>query len=323
MGAKAIKTCAVIGAGAAGLTTARLLQARGVAVTVFDKGRQAGGRLATRHTAHGSFDHGVQYLAAEGASLRQSLHTPCNQGHAATWVVSTMEDRLMPIRRPFIGVPTNNQIAQCWATGLTVLQQQRVESICLEAEAWQLRIAGQQQPLAFDAVVVTVPQPQLQPLLPHVTLPSVLDRIDYHPCWTLLWVPVATELPDLLPFSPPGHDRIGWIAREDSKPGRSGPPRYVVHATAQWSQQMLERSPEAAAAALQTAAAALLGIAPQAHFAMAHRWRFARVRQSIETPQLMLAPGLHYASDGCLGDSVEYAMTSGAAAATALLASTS
>ena len=68
------------------------------------------------------------------------------------------------------------------------------------------------------------------------------------------------------------------------------------------------------------AAAALLGIAPQAHYAVAHRWRFARVRQNIETPQVRLAPGVHYASDGCLGDGIEYAMTSGAAAAMALLA---
>ena len=320
MSAAAIKTCAVIGAGAAGLTAARMLQARGVTVTVFDKARQAGGRLATRHTAHGSFDHGVQYLAAEGASLRQSLHAPCSQGHAASWVISTVEDRLAVIRSSIVGVPTNNQIAQCWATGIAVLQEQRVESIHREAASWQLRIVGRAQSLVFDAVVVTVPQPQLQALLPDFVLPPLLDDIAYNPCWTLLWVPVCTELPELLPFSPAGHERIGWIAREDSKPGRSGPARYVVHATAQWSQWMLEQAPETAATALQAAAAELLGIDPQAHYAVAHRWRFARVRQSIETPQVSLAPGLHYASDGCLGDGVEYAMTSGASAATALLA---
>ena len=318
-----MKTCAVIGAGVAGLTAARMLQARGIAVTVFDKGRKPGGRLATRHTAHGSFDHGVQHLAAEGASLRQSLHAPCNQGHTATWVVSNIEDRLNPVRQTFIGVPTNNQIAECWARGLTLLQEQRVESIHRTVSGWQLRIAGQPQPRAFDAVVVTVPQPQLQPLLPELPLPPLLDRIRYTPCWTLLWVPTAGELPGLLPYSPSGHDSIAWIAREDSKPGRSGPARYVVHATAAWSLKMLEHSPEAVATALQTAAAAVLGIAPHAHFALAHRWRFARVHQSIGTPQVMLAPGLHYASDGCLGDSVEEAMTSGAAAAVALLAASS
>ena len=321
MGAEAIKTVAVVGAGAAGLAAARMLQARGVAVTVFDKGRKPGGRLATRHTAHGSFDHGVQHLAAEGASLRQSLHAPCSQGHAATRLVSGMEGSQHPPRQTFIGVPTNNQIAQCWATGLKLLQAQRVESIHREAAGWQLRLEGQAPPQSFDAVVITVPQPQLQPLLPALPLPPLLDRIRYNPCWTLLWVPTATALPDLLPFSPAGHEYIGWIAREDAKPGRSGPPRYVVHASAAWSLSMLEQPPETVAAALQTAAAALLGIEPGAHFSAAHRWRFARVSQSIGVPQVMLAPGLHYASDGCLGDSVEDAMTSGAAAATALLAS--
>ncbi|MES2885537.1 MAG: FAD-dependent oxidoreductase [Pseudomonadota bacterium] len=315
-----IKTCAVVGAGAAGLTAARMLQARGVAVTVFDKGRKPGGRLATKSTAHGTFDHGVQYLAAEGASLRQSLLAPCSQGHAGTWAVSSTDDPLILVRYPLVGVPSNNQIAQCWATGLSVLPEHHVESIRRAAATWQLRLAGQEQWRDFDAVVVTVPQPQLQSLLPELALPESLHRIEYAPCWTLMWVPVETDLPELLPFSPAGHECIGWVAREDSKPGRSGPARYVVHATATWSQRHLEQPAESAAAALQTATAALLGISPQAHFTAAHRWRFARVRQSLQLPQLQLAPGLHYASDGCLGDSVEYAMTSGAAATRALLA---
>ena len=56
---------AVIGGGITGLTCARALADAGHAVTVFDKGRGVGGRLATRRTDDGlRFDHGAQVLPA-------------------------------------------------------------------------------------------------------------------------------------------------------------------------------------------------------------------------------------------------------------------
>ncbi|WP_431268910.1 FAD-dependent oxidoreductase [Dankookia sp. P2] len=44
---------AVIGAGLAGLSCARALLARGATIRLFDKGRGAGGRLATRRAEAG------------------------------------------------------------------------------------------------------------------------------------------------------------------------------------------------------------------------------------------------------------------------------
>lgn len=68
---------AIIGAGLAGISAARALMAQGHAVTIFDKGRGPGGRLATRRIeAEGrklQFDHGAQYLRAEGADFAAAL----------------------------------------------------------------------------------------------------------------------------------------------------------------------------------------------------------------------------------------------------------
>lgn len=56
----------IVGAGIAGLSCAEMLGAAGHVVTVFDKGRGAGGRMATRGvpTPFGdvTFDHGAQYF---------------------------------------------------------------------------------------------------------------------------------------------------------------------------------------------------------------------------------------------------------------------
>ena len=56
-------TVAVVGAGSSGLTCARTLADHGLPVTVFEKSRGVGGRMAMRCNDSGAvFDHGAQYF---------------------------------------------------------------------------------------------------------------------------------------------------------------------------------------------------------------------------------------------------------------------
>ena len=57
-----MKHFAIIGAGMAGISAARTLVQAGHRVSVFEKSRGAGGRMATRETPFGNFDHGAQYF---------------------------------------------------------------------------------------------------------------------------------------------------------------------------------------------------------------------------------------------------------------------
>ena len=58
---------AIIGAGLAGLTAARVLSRAGRGVRVFDKSRGTGGRLATRRGDHGTFNHGAPVAQGDAA----------------------------------------------------------------------------------------------------------------------------------------------------------------------------------------------------------------------------------------------------------------
>ena len=61
----AVPKVAVVGAGRSGLICARTLQDHGFDVTVFEKSKEPGGRMATRLVDPGlSFDHGAQYFTA-------------------------------------------------------------------------------------------------------------------------------------------------------------------------------------------------------------------------------------------------------------------
>jgi len=66
---------AVIGAGMAGVACARTLVQAGHRVTVFEKSRGAGGRMATRETEFGTFDHGTQYFTVRNPLFARALET--------------------------------------------------------------------------------------------------------------------------------------------------------------------------------------------------------------------------------------------------------
>ena len=71
---------AVIGSGMAGLTAARILEAAGAIVTVFDKSKGTGGRLSSRSFEGGWIDHGAPYFSSEQTGFSEFL-----RGHTS-WV---------------------------------------------------------------------------------------------------------------------------------------------------------------------------------------------------------------------------------------------
>lgn len=87
-----LRRVAVVGAGMAGLACAAALHAAGLNVTVFDKGRRAGGRMATRRVdgmalgVHGiSFDHGASNANAHDPEFAAVLAKMEASGDAAPW----------------------------------------------------------------------------------------------------------------------------------------------------------------------------------------------------------------------------------------------
>ena len=66
---------AIIGAGIAGITAARTLVQAGHHVHVFEKSRGAGGRMSTRDSNVGTFDHGAQYFTVRDPRFEAALAT--------------------------------------------------------------------------------------------------------------------------------------------------------------------------------------------------------------------------------------------------------
>lgn len=313
-----VRSVAIVGAGLAGLACAKSLAAHGVAARLFDKGRAAGGRMATRRVEAAGrtleFDHGAQYLTARHQLFRAALEAS--------------ETRPWPDEARRVGVPRMSAIPRALALGLELATSREVTAIEGEPGAWRLRHvgggrgapaeSGAAEDGPFDAVVLAIPAPQAGALLarPAPHLKRVVDMVRMAPCWTLM-VAFAERLalPDTLrPVGGP----IGWAARDSSKPGRNQANEcWVVQAAAEWSREHLEMAPAEAQAALLAAFAALAGGSlPEPIYAAAHRWRYALVETPLGAPCLWdPARGLGACGDWCIAGRAEAAVDSGAAMA--------
>lgn len=309
-----MKPWAVVGAGAAGLAGARRLREAGVAVQVYDKGHHPGGRLASRERPEGLYDHGASQLPTPGTAplLAQAVAAGQLQG----W------DSGRPHQPPvWIASISLRALAASWAEGLPIRLGCRVLELRAVDHGWRLRLDGEEW-AEHPAVLLTIPAPQLPALLPALPLPGPIRAIEYSPCWTLL-SPVrdGRTAPASWAWEQPADGVFDWLSREDLKPGRGGAPRLLAQAGARWSRSRLDAAPDELVAGLCAAAGRASGLSLCPEQAQMHRWLYARCLRPLGTAQTRLAPGLHYASDGCLGGGVEDALHSGIAGAEALLES--
>ena len=317
---------AIIGAGLAGISAARALIARGHTVTIFDKGRGPGGRLATRRIeAEGrklQFDHGAQYLRAESADFAAALA----EGGTAPW----------PDAARRVGVPSMSAVPRALLGEIPCIGSRHVGEITGSPGAWMLRHwdarlvrpgkplpdAAPEEAGPFAAVLLTMPATQARAVLGQNAprLHEALVAIRYAPCWTVM---AAFNAPLALPetLRPEAH-AIGWAARDSAKPGRdAGQENWVIQAGPAWTRAHLELPAEdIAQPLLATLASFSAAPLPVPFMALAHRWRYSLLEAPLGEPCLWDgAARIGYASDGCIGGRAEAAWQSGAALAAKVL----
>jgi renalase len=325
---------AVIGAGMAGIACARTLMQAGHEVTVFEKSRGAGGRMATRRTEFGGFDHGTQYFTVRDARFERALKTA--QTRVTPWQVNTVRimdeaGRVVASAEPdaqprWVARPGMNALVRHWAEPLPALHLQtlvtRMEADRLSPGRWQLQTDGpgaeSQVHAGFDAVMLALPSTQTAALLrASQKLPAVqkqLARVEVAPCWTLMlaFPQAAGPLGPAWHAARSTHHRIAWLAREGSKPGREAIERWTVQASPQWSERHLEDDDERVKAKLLRAFTEVTGIRAEPGHAQVHRWRYAQTLKALGQSHLWLPEaGIGLCGDWCLGRRVEDAFVSG------------
>jgi predicted NAD/FAD-dependent oxidoreductase len=306
----------VIGAGMAGLACATQLARSGASVTVLDKGRGPGGRMAARRVEIAgetvSFDHGAQYFTVRDPAFRAVVAEWEAAGVAARWPAAGEE--------AWVGVPGMNAPVRAMASALDVRWGVRAEQLAREGEGW--RIAAGEQSFAAAQVMVAVPAEQAAVLLAEVApdLAALAAGVQSAPCWAAM-AGFAAPLPFAADTFRSVTGPISWAARNSAKPGRAGAEAWVIHASAQRSRELLDRPKDEVAQTLLGDFFGAAGCAPVAPVHRdAHRWLYA-LPQALtgESARFDAARGIGIAGDWLHGARVESAFLSGRALAALVL----
>lgn len=314
---------AIIGAGMAGLAAGRTLTDHGLRVTLFDKARGPGGRMATRRHDPYAFDHGAQYFTARDERFQRYVNAWIDGGLVAPWLgrIGVAENGTCHAKegtlQRYVGVPRMSVLTRHLATELNVQLKTRIATVSRSANGWQLVDTEGQDLGHFDVVLLTTPPAQTIPLLAAAPqLQDVTKQVQMKPCWALM-----ASFAEALPLNFDGlfiqHPAVAWAARNNSKPGRPQTESWVIHASPQWSASHLELTKEAAAPKVLAAFFEATGLAPQTPTHMqAHRWRYALAEQPLDEGCLWDADlQIGVCGDWCNGSRIEGAFLSGMAAA--------
>jgi len=316
---------AVVGAGIAGLACAQELARADVKVTLFERSRGVGGRLATKRVGDLAFDHGAQFVTARSRTFARYAEVAVRAGALDRWRPRLMEDDRrweQPIEDWWVGKPGMNALVRPLARNIELRGSVAVHELLPGQRGWELQTDSGRHNEVFQAVAVAIPAPQAAGLLgPYAGAFRHLSSVQMAPCWTGMFA-----------FDPPldlGAEArrwtkgpIVWAACNSSKPDRWRSPQcWVVHASSGWSRQHLELdAAEIAQLLLREFAEAVGGTLPRPAHAAAHRWRHALVEQPLGVPCLVddeMAAGA--CGDWCIAPRVEAAFESGRSLAQSLL----
>ncbi|MCG6116841.1 MAG: NAD(P)-binding protein [Aquimonas sp.] len=245
------KTIAIVGAGLTAAALSRLLRAGRHPVLVFEKARGPGGRLSTRKTAHGRYNHGAAGLTgAELASVHPvlSAHWPRSDGN--------------PFAMP------SNECVRALLGDASVVYTAQVARLTRGHSGWNLSASDGSVLGQASTLLLTAPAPQSADLLQEV-LPSWANQLrqaHMEPSWVVMVKASLPTMQDLTDSAPTGR----WHRR---KPLLGHPDCYVFEADRTWAHQHLEEDPRDIIADCL----GHLGLgSEQIEEATAHRWRYAR-----------------------------------------------
>lgn len=300
----------IIGAGIAGLLAARSLQDAGARVTVLEKSRGLGGRLATKRVGDAVFDQGAQYFTVKDPRFAAWVDRWETVGVVARWPDGE--------RMRYVGRPSMTAVAKALGEDLDIKRENKVTAIGSCGDHWCVDVENHGC-LRAERVLLTAPVPQALALLKagDYALPEALAArlaaLTYDPCLALL---VTLGGRSRLPAEGLRREcgAIRWAADNQAKGVSPNVAAVTLHLSPDFSAQHYGCTDAEVLELVRAEAEDLIG-APIAG-ATLHRWKFSLARTTDSEPFIWLPESrLGFAGDAFGGPRVEGAALSGLALA--------
>jgi predicted NAD/FAD-dependent oxidoreductase len=276
----------------AGVVLARAL--RDVAdVSVFEKARGVGGRMASRYAPPYYFDHGTQCFTARTPEFQAFLAPLMARGVIAEWSgkivnleIGKRETKRLWFEPHWVASPNMNGLCKALAEGSQVRSAVEVAPLLpRSAQGWQLQDKDGGALGVFDWVISTAPPlqtvrlfdrylPEDAPVRRAVLQGCFALMVGLNRPWDKRWI--AAKVRD---------NPIKWLSVNSTKPGRDPSVSCLVaHSRHDWAEEHMEADMGWVQQEMLAQLEAVSGIdMQQADYVSAHRWRYAIVDQAVHS----------------------------------------
>jgi renalase len=270
----------IIGAGISGCSCAHALALAGQQVTLVEKGRGVGGRMATRRMDGARIDHGAQFFTVRNPRLQKLNRQWIQEKRVVGWYDQVPGHPGIPSdmryrgRRGMTG-PAKSLTKDC-SLALNFFAE-KIE----RNRRWQVTERdGEKRVLEADHLVITIPSVQMLELFERSDLDlgssvmTSLEAIRHTRCLAILGIldrPSRLQFPGAVthPFKD-----VDWLSDNQVK-GISDRPAITLHASAEFSGQYWNVPVTEWGDQLLEPAGEVLGA--QVVSWVSHRWGFAKV----------------------------------------------
>ncbi|WP_375183099.1 NAD(P)/FAD-dependent oxidoreductase [Marinobacter sp.] len=325
-----VRRIAIVGSGLAGLTAGLRLQRLGHDVTLFEKSRGPGGRLAAKRVPGGSADVGAQYFTARNPGFLPFLREYGGKHCFAEWHgrFGFRDEHgqwgSFPDEPRYVGTPRMTAITRALSEHLRVTPETRIEHFARVEEGWQVFDTEGSDLGTYDQIIITAPPAQARDLLKQSQLHHLAAKLDdpvqkVLPCWA-----VAAHFAESPWTQHEGmrleHPVLYWVGNNSSKPKREDAGQWwVLHANPEWTQAHVDTPAEQVAELMLAAFQDIAGFTDTADDTVTHRWLYARSRDGEQPGHLWFSvEGIGLAGDWLAGGRVEGAFDSASGLVTAM-----
>lgn len=328
----------IIGAGIAGLTAGRYLAKQGHEVTILEKSRGYGGRMATRYAGKDNsakMDHGLSYFTPESNNFQKFTAELMEKGLVKRWgdKIALYDGKNFYSKNPnnpnvasFTAVDGMNSIGKYlsrWvdvktetkAGGLTYIGSHRRKK-----RSWMVNLSGAST-FEADAVIIATPAPQaygvLQTATDEVNALKIIREIDdvhYTPSYSLMVGYGNHELPEWEGVICKGVG-LEFISNEATKKSFEQECSLVVQASPGFTRYLRDKNDDIIVREMLDRLATVVGgWAATPLWNQLHYWKFCRASKVLNHPYMELefedAP-LALIGDYFRGNTVDDAYCSG------------
>jgi renalase len=297
----------IIGAGIAGLTAGRLLAQAGHEVTILEKSRGLGGRMATRYAGTGlesRMDHGLPYFTAHSPEFQKFTAELLEKKLVRLWGNdflfydgSALLDKNpnQPDTTAYTAVNGMNTIGKYLSRWVDIKHEALVGGLThlgsnrRKKRSWMINLTSRDT-FEADAVIIATPARQAYGLL-NTTIDEIdtlriireIDEIYYEPSYSLMLGYGNADIPEWEGISCK-NSAIRLITNESAKREQQEC-SLVVHSTPEFVKMHAKSDEDAIEKALLAELGEIAGgwaVTPE--WSQLHFWRYSRAMSALNRP---------------------------------------